>query len=179
VRARRIVFTTRSLAAVLLIASMFPLSGLAQDVSQRADSLQAGIQALETQTNELKSMMQEMRAEILRSRAETAALRQELRRWPDRALSLLATVEVTRTARRLGGRAPAIAVGVLAGLRLLAIDPIVPAATQIGETMLRSLDAIHLATAASISDQLGALITYDRRMISEAQTLGLPVLSPA
>ena len=77
-RARRIVFTTRSLAAVLLIASMFPLSGLAQDVSQRADSLQAGIQALETQTNELKSMMQEMRAEILRSRAETAALRQEL-----------------------------------------------------------------------------------------------------
>jgi len=111
--------------------------------------------------------------------AETAALRQELRRWPDRASSLLATVEVTRTARRLGGRAPAIAVGVLAGLRLLAIEPIVPAAAQIGGTTLRSLDAIHLATAASISRQLGALITYDQRMISEAQTLGLPVLSPA
>lgn len=111
--------------------------------------------------------------------AETAALRQELRRWPDRASSLLAMVEVARTARRLGGHAPAIAVGVLAGLRLLAIDPIVPAAAQIGGTTLRSLDAIHLATAASISRQLGALITYDERMISEAQTLGLPVLSPA
>jgi uncharacterized protein len=110
--------------------------------------------------------------------AETAALRQELRRWPDRASSLLATIEVTRTARRLGGHAPAIAVGVLAGLRLLAIEPIVPAAAQIGATRLRSLDAIHLATAASISRQLGALITYDQRMISEAQTLGLPVLSP-
>ena len=48
--------------------------------------------------------------------AETAALRQELRRWPDRASSLLATVEVTRTARRLGGQAPAVAVGVLAVL---------------------------------------------------------------
>jgi hypothetical protein len=57
--------------------------------------------------------------------AETAALRQELRPWPDRASSLLATVEVTRTARRLGGQAPAVAVGVLAGLRLLAIEPIV------------------------------------------------------
>ncbi len=111
--------------------------------------------------------------------AETTALRQELRHWPDRASSLLATVEVVRTGRRLGGHAPAIAAGVLAGLRLLAIEPIVPAAAQIGGTTLRSLDAIHLATAASISRQLSALITYDQRMIIEAQALGLPVLSPA
>lgn len=110
--------------------------------------------------------------------AETAALRHELRRWPDRASSLLATVEVTRTARRLGGQAPAVAVGVLAGLRLLAIDPIVPTAAQIGGTTLRSLDAIHLATAISIAHQIGALITYDQRMITEGQTLGLPVISP-
>jgi predicted nucleic acid-binding protein len=111
--------------------------------------------------------------------AETAALRQALRRWPDRASSLLASVEVTRTARRLGGHAPALAARVLAGLRLLAIDPIVPAATQIGGTTLRSLDAIHLATAFSISAELGALITYDTRMISDGQSIGLPVLSPA
>lgn len=111
--------------------------------------------------------------------AETAALRQELRRWPDRASSLLATVEVTLTARRLGGHAPTVAARVLAGLRLLAIDPIVPAAEQIGGTTLRSLDEIHLATAISISHQIGALISYDQRMISEGQTLGLPVLSPS
>jgi predicted nucleic acid-binding protein len=111
--------------------------------------------------------------------AETAALRQELRRWPDRASSLLATIEVTRTARRLGGHAPALAARVLAGLRLLAIDPIAPAAAQIGGTTLRSLDAIHLATALSISGELGALITYDNRMISDGQAIGLPVLSPA
>jgi uncharacterized protein len=111
--------------------------------------------------------------------AETAALRQELRRWPDRASSLLASIEVTRTARRLGGHAPALAARVVAGLRLLAIDPIVPAAAQIGGTTLRSLDAIHLATALSISPELGALITYDNRMVSEGQAIGLPVLSPA
>lgn len=111
--------------------------------------------------------------------AETAALRQELRRWPDRASSLLASIEVTRTARRLGGHAPALAARVVDGLRLLAIDPIVPAAAQIGGTTLRSLDAIHLATALSISGELGALITYDNRMISDGQAIGLPVLSPA
>ncbi len=110
--------------------------------------------------------------------AETVALRQELRRWPERASSLLANIEVTRTARRLGGHAPAVAARILAGLRLLAIEPIVPAAAQIGGTTLRSLDAIHLATAASISGQLAALITYDQRMISEGQAIGLPVLSP-
>jgi predicted nucleic acid-binding protein len=111
--------------------------------------------------------------------AETAALRQELRRWPDRASSLLASIEVTRTARRLGGHARALAARVVAGLRLLAIDPIVPAAAQIGGTTLRSLDAIHVATALSISGELGALITYDNRMISDGQAIGLPVLSPA
>lgn len=110
--------------------------------------------------------------------AETAALLHELRRWPDRASSALATIEVTRSARRLGGYAPAAATQVLGGLTLLAIDPIVPAATLIGGPTLRSLDAIHLATARSIWRELGALITYDKRMISEANTLGLPVLSP-
>jgi len=62
---------------------------------------------------------------------------------------------------------------------LLAIDPIAPAAAQIGGTALRSLDAIHLATALSISGELGALITYDNRMISDGQAIGLPVFSPA
>lgn len=91
--------------------------------------------------------------------AESPALRQELVRWPRRVSSLLAAVELTRTARRLGPRATPLAPRVLAGLRLLAIDPIVPAAMQLGGTLLRSLDAIHLATAAGIRGDLGTLIT--------------------
>ena len=50
---------------------------------------------------------------------------------------------------------------------------------QIGGTMLRSLDAIHLATAASIAHELGAGITYDHRMAAEGAALGLPMLAPA
>jgi hypothetical protein len=93
---------------------------------------------------------------------ETSALRQELVRWPRRVSGLLAAIEVTRTVRRLGPRAAPLAPRPLAGLQLLAIDPIAPIAMRIGGTMRRSLDAIHLATAASISGDLGALITYTR-----------------
>ena len=109
---------------------------------------------------------------------ETAALRQELARWPRRVSSSLAAIEVTRTAQRLGARATPLAPRVLAGLQRLAIDPIVSAAMSIGSPLLRSLDAIHLATAASIRADLGVLITYDRRMLADAGALGLPIASP-
>jgi predicted nucleic acid-binding protein len=110
--------------------------------------------------------------------AETAALRRELERWPDRLSSSLAGVELARAARRLGNGAPLLVPRVLGGLRLLAVDPVLLAAAEIGGLMLRSLDAMHLATAASIADQIGALITYDHRMAVEAAALGLSVLAP-
>jgi predicted nucleic acid-binding protein len=92
--------------------------------------------------------------------------------------SLLAAVELTRVARRLGPHAVPLAQRVLAGLDLLAMDPIAQAAMQIGSNALRSLDAIHLATAASITAELGVLITYDHRMLGDGQSIGLPMLSP-
>lgn len=66
---------------------------------------------------------------------------------------------MTRTARRLGSLATPLAPRVLDGLRLLSIDPIAYAAMEIGGPLLRSLDAIHLATAAGLGDELGAFIT--------------------
>lgn len=109
---------------------------------------------------------------------ETAALRAELQNWPQRTSSLLAAVEVTRAAMRLGSAALALAPRVLAGVRLLAIDPVVPAAATIGGGSLRSLDAIHLATAVGIAHQIGLVITYDHRMLTEAVALGLVASAP-
>lgn len=43
---------------------------------------------------------------------------------------------------------------------------------------LRSLDALHLATALEIRDELDGLVTYDGRMSDAAETLGLPVRAP-
>ena len=43
---------------------------------------------------------------------------------------------------------------------------------------LRSLDAIHVATALSIGDDLGDVVTYDARMATAAEAHGLRVISP-
>jgi predicted nucleic acid-binding protein len=45
--------------------------------------------------------------------------------------------------------------------------------------VLRSLDAIHVATALAIGDELEALVTYDHRMKQAALAAGLAVVSPA
>jgi predicted nucleic acid-binding protein len=46
------------------------------------------------------------------------------------------------------------------------------------EGPLRSLDAIHVAAAAELGDELEALVTYDARMAAAARASGLAVLAP-
>lgn len=43
---------------------------------------------------------------------------------------------------------------------------------------IRTLDAIHVATALSVVDYLTALVSYDKRMLTIAKEQGLPVASP-
>lgn len=43
---------------------------------------------------------------------------------------------------------------------------------------LRSLDAIHVASAMQLGSELVALVTYDRRMADAARGAGLPVAMP-
>jgi predicted nucleic acid-binding protein len=43
---------------------------------------------------------------------------------------------------------------------------------------LRSLDAIHLAAALELGDELDAVVTYDARMARGAEALGLRVAAP-
>lgn len=44
---------------------------------------------------------------------------------------------------------------------------------------LRTLDAIHLATALVFASELDAFVTYDDRLAEAARSLGLPVVRPA
>src|SRR3984957_775748 len=46
------------------------------------------------------------------------------------------------------------------------------------DRMLRSLDAIHLATARLLDPELTALLTYDDRLAKAAADAGIPVLAP-
>jgi uncharacterized protein len=44
--------------------------------------------------------------------------------------------------------------------------------------VLRALDAIHLATAIAVGDDLEAILTYDDRMLEAARLMGLPTATP-
>jgi uncharacterized protein len=48
-------------------------------------------------------------------------------------------------------------------------DPVVESASRIPEQMLRSLDAIRLATALLIGDAVDVMITYDKRLAAAAR----------
>lgn len=58
-------------------------------------------------------------------------------------------------------------------------DALLDKATSLEPPPLRSLDAIHLATALGVRDDLGAFFTYDERLAEAAERHGLPVTSPA
>lgn len=57
-------------------------------------------------------------------------------------------------------------------------DDIVDAAANEPERALRSLDAIHLATAQALGSDVAALVTYDERLAQAARGAGIRVVSP-
>jgi uncharacterized protein len=56
---------------------------------------------------------------------------------------------------------------------------VLSAAAALEQPFLRTLDAIHLATAAAVRTGLSAFVTYDKRLAAAAKDAGLPVMSPA
>jgi predicted nucleic acid-binding protein len=77
-------------------------------------------------------------------------------------------------------RAVARGVDVLAVIELVAVSRrVLEGAVEPLPVELRSLDAIHLATAQLLGDDLARLVTYDERMASAARSFGWTVLSPS
>lgn len=111
---------------------------------------------------------------------ETEALREILSGWPERFSSALTRVEVLRAVRRAGvGRsAYERAENVVARVGLVDIDErVLYAAARLDPPELRSLDAIHLATALSVPD-LGGLVSYDARLVRAATRSGVTAMAP-
>jgi len=113
--------------------------------------------------------------------AETAALRTWLtgRAQTPLVSSLLARVETARALWRTDPTALANLPLVLGAVHLIAMDESL-CATAAGyqDPGLRSLDAIHLATAAVVGSALTSFVTYDRRLMAIASAAGLPTASP-
>jgi predicted nucleic acid-binding protein len=69
---------------------------------------------------------------------------------------------------------------VLSGIEVVGINArLADRAAGIAPATVRTLDAIHLATALAIGSALGSFVTYDDRLAEAARALGLPVVSPA
>jgi uncharacterized protein len=113
---------------------------------------------------------------------ESAALAEWLTVRADvpKVSSDLSTIELLRTCRRVDEDAVEGANLLLAGIDLLPMDrAIVEKAATIVPSELRSLDAIHLASALSVKANLTALIAYDVRLCAAAAQAGIEVVSPA
>lgn len=118
-------------------------------------------------------------AKLLVDECEGDDLRAFLAPIGRQATSIVGRVEVERTvARRAPARLAHVA-GLLDDLVIVGLEPeIAAAAATIGPATLRTLDAIHLASAAALGADLEAFVTYDRRLVQAARALGMPVVSP-
>ena len=94
--------------------------------------------------------------------------------------STLLAVEARRGAQRANPRRlPRVDLALLRVAQIEMDGPVVETASRLPDPMLRSLDAIHLATALLIRHDLDVLMSYDQRMLAAAAAHGLPTASPA
>jgi predicted nucleic acid-binding protein len=121
--------------------------------------------------------------------AESLALLEHLHAHPlDPVTSVLAVTEVPLAASRRNASIDVervtrhdswVSLPWGAVLALPILPPVARAAALVGRDHgLRTLDAIHVATAAALGPRVDELVTYDRRMIDACARLGIPTVSP-
>lgn len=118
---------------------------------------------------------------ILRPEPESRQLRAWLEDRSDLLLatSALAEIELPRALRRIGEieRLQRVA-PLLEDLLVIEIDPEVRrAAAELADPHLRSMDAVHVASAYQLRPDLSAVVTYDLRMaraVDPATTVASP-----
>jgi uncharacterized protein len=112
--------------------------------------------------------------------AESDALQRHLRRRRPLVSSALARVEVLRALLAEGDAALTRGRTVLRSIDLVRMsDRLLEVAAGLAPPGLRTLDAIHLATARRLGRDLGHVVTYDERMLDAARELRLRTASPS
>lgn len=112
----------------------------------------------------------------------SAALRRFLER-SDRQGAVSSVVLTLETRRAVQRNTPSLlprADLVLTRVGQVGLTPaVVESASRLPDPTLRSLDAIHLATALLLGDEVSAFVSYDRRLLAAAAAHGLPATAPA
>lgn len=119
-------------------------------------------------------------AKLVVAERESAALRRWLEPRDDRLFSSdLLRTELLRTTRRGTPGQMVQARAVIESLTMLRLTTqICERAALLESALLQSLDALHLAAALELGDELEGLVTYDRRLSDGAKTLGIDVVTP-
>jgi uncharacterized protein len=111
--------------------------------------------------------------------AQSDSLRRYLRRRAPLVSSALARTEVLRALLDEGEVGLARGRDVIARVDLVRVnDRVLTTAGLMLPEELRSLDAIHLATALHLGDDIRQLVTYDDRMLEAAARLGIRTAAP-
>ena len=113
---------------------------------------------------------------------ESTALAEFLQGHSERVASALSLTEVPRALGRAGFGAAERrrAREILTRVALVDVDRrTLAAAAALDLPTLRTLDAIHLATALTLREDLAALVTYDRRLAAAAKRADIEALAPA
>jgi len=120
-------------------------------------------------------------AKLITVEQETPVLRAWIGERPAEtvATSTVGAVELRRLGARLGAATAAAAGQLLRRIdHLELVGATFDLASALSPTTLRTLDALHVATAAR-SRSVTAFVTYDHRMVEAASLVGLPVVSPS
>jgi predicted nucleic acid-binding protein len=110
---------------------------------------------------------------------ESTVLAESLTTYDTIVSSDLAVVEVTRAARAAAGDPGVARAGaLLASIGLFRLDrAVLDRAASLPPSGLRSLDAIHVASALELGEPV-TVVAYDQRLLLAAAASGLPVASP-
>lgn len=117
---------------------------------------------------------------LARREAETDTLRSWLIANPGTVFaSAVARTECTRALMRTQPAAIRVLRSVLTTIHQAPVtDAILDSAATMPGVALRSLDAIHLATAEEFRHVLDHFVGYDKRLLEAARERGLPVATP-
>lgn len=123
---------------------------------------------------------------LLVHESESAAVERELDRWQAIATSSITSIELGRAVMRARAASRASVAdeaalrGVLGSLAEVPLSNRVRVvATTLAPPELRTLDAIHLASALELGIDLGGLLSYDARLAAAAAGHGVTVIAPA
>ncbi len=116
---------------------------------------------------------------LVTGRPYARELREFLAQSPEMPMgtSTIGFIETVRTLDRVGSY-PTAMQDLLAGFtEILVTDEIRDGAASLPGGV-RTLDAIHIASAQAIGDALAFLMSYDKRMLDVAHSAGIPIAAP-